>query len=348
MSIQEMRKLDGWTLFRAHPELFEASFELRLEEATDGVRFALKLDGRPVDQLGDMGSFEVIGFHTKTQPDETESSIARYTLPKAPSTEQLITLRGDVFGLEYLDGFAKAMVNLVLTRDTEGDFVVCAEMFFTRPEGGSEVWVLSSSVESFESSFDDFRKYLEQISGLLRELESEGRDRSIAWSFGTSNKNLAILGVDVEVGKEVSTAPESPKPLVSLSSSIAKIEIFRSENPSKLRVERQLSESNEIEIATLSAGPPAASFICACLAPVRVNSGLVHSQFDPEDEKSPPITKFDLVICPDFASGDDKRYSIDNDGVRVKHLRDGQMVELCVHPTKMYIDLLQCLTSEQV
>jgi hypothetical protein len=348
MKSQGMRQLDGWTLFRAHPELIEASFELRLKEATDGVRFALKLDGRPVDQLGDMRSFEVIGFHTKTQPDETESSITRYTLPQAPSTEQLITLRGDIFGLEYLDGFAKAMVNLVLTRDTEGDFVVCAELFLTGPEGGSDIWVLSSSVESFESSFDDFRTYLKQISGLLCELESEASDRSIAWSFGTSNANLAVLGVNIEVGNEVTTAPGSPKPLVSLSSGIAKIEIFRSENPSQLRVERQLSESNEIEIATLSAGPPAASFICACLAPVRVNSGLVHSQFDPEDEKSPSITKFDLVICPNGASDDDKRYSIDNDGVRVKHLRDGQMVESCVHPTKMYVDLLQCLTSEQV
>lgn len=346
MNEQNMRQIDGWTLFRAHPELVEASSELRLEDVTDGVRFVMELEIRPVHRLEDMRSFEVIGFHTKTQPDETESSITRYSLSQTPSTEQLITLRGDVFGLEYLDGFPKAMANLVLTRNTEGDFVVYAELFVARPEGGSDVWVLSSSVASFESSFDDFRKYLKQNSGLMCDVESQIGDRSIAWSFGTSNVNLSVLGVSIEVGNDLTTALGSPKPLVSLSSSIAKIGIFRSENPSQLRVERQLSGGAEIEFASLSAGPPAASFICACLEPVQVKPGLMIALSQREVEDGTPITRFELVVCRGGEGNDESTYSITDDGVRVKHLRDGKVVETMVNPVDMYMDLLHCLAAD--
>lgn len=359
---RQMQKLPGWRTFRAEPDLLQTTFDLDVQREDSAEIFSLKIGSGLMDWPVGFPKLTVVGWYEKIQKGANAPTMLLLNLPEAPVPNDLMAVRGDVFGFDTFQDQLVSAINASLSRDSDGGYMVSIELFVRNSDDSCDVWVLSSLLTDFKSMLFEFSGLHESETNLLWGLNSEAFDEldepsciqnrskteRTTWSFGTSNHNLAFLGVDIEVGKEVSTAPWSPKPLVSLTSSIAKIEFFRSENPSQLRVERKLAESLESEFATLSAGPPAASFICACLAPVRVNNGLMHSLFGLEDENTPPITHFDLVICPEFASGDDKRYSIDNDGVRVKHLRDGQMVELSVHPMKLYDDLLQCLTSEQV
>lgn len=346
MIVQELPQLEGWTLYRAEPALVEASLEARLEGEPNDLHFVLEIDKRLVERAGDEQLVRVIGFYTKYQPDGTESSIICFRSARPFTLEQIVKLRGDLFGLERLGAAPKSMMNIALTRDLEGGVIVCTELFLIQPAGRYDIWVLSSSVHSFESSFEQFRMNLAQDSACWLTDIGAKVDTTVSWHFGTSSINLAKLGVDFVIGHEASLSAVLPKRVVSLSSRLARIEIFRSADPSRFRLVRQLSGSAEAEFATLSAGPSAASFVCSCLEPVQVSRGSSTELPRGEVEGGTPLARFELVVYRGDEGDDERTYSVGVDGIRLKYFKDGESVETVVNPVDMYIDLLRCLAVD--
>lgn len=342
-----MRQLEGWTLYRALPEMVEADLEVGIEETDDmsGERLALRLKGR-IAALEDVThSFTVDGFYVKSSTDEDESYITKLTLHEPWNVDQIMRFKGDMFGIECQGGSVVSMFNLVLSRDVRDCLAVCAELLLAQSDSQIDAWTLTTPVDAFYENFKSFCEQLSQ-SGIVSEILQSPTQPSVMWSLGAPTATLAGLGVVFEIEHEVTTDEERRHPLVSLSSDRARVEIYRSKNPSRFEVVRRLQDRAEVELASLSAGPTAASFLCACLAPVRVHRSMLPLRSDAEGDEATRCEGFELVVYRDGKRDDESTYSISDEGVGVKHLRDGKLVEAMANPVDMYIDLLKCFSGD--